>query len=145
MKKIIIMLAIAISSFTAFAAEENVSSTVLNSFNKEFSGAKDVQWTTTADYYKANFVYNGQNVNAFYHLDGELLALTRNISSLELPFSLQTSLKKNYSKFWISDLFEISNNEGTSYYITVENAGSKVVLKSNGTSKWETYKKMTKI
>ena len=54
MKKIIIMLAIAISSLTAFAGiafgkpmaaagEENVSATVLNSFNKEFKGAKDVQ------------------------------------------------------------------------------------------------------
>ena len=40
MKKIIIMLAIAISSLTAFAGEENVSSTVLNVFNKEFAGAK---------------------------------------------------------------------------------------------------------
>lgn len=145
MKKIIIMLAIAISSFTAFAGEENVSSTVLNSFNKEFSGAKDVQWTTTNDYYKAAFVYNGQNVNAFYQLNGELMALTRNISSLELPMSLQTSLKNGYSKYWISDLFELSNNEGTSYYITLENAQSKVVLKSNGTGKWSSYKKMTKI
>jgi hypothetical protein len=145
MKKIIIMLAIAISSFTAFAGEENVSSTVLNAFNKEFAGAKDVQWTTTSDYYKAAFVFNGQNINAFYHLDGELLGLTRNITSLELPISLQTNLKNNYSKYWISDLFELSNNDGTNYYITLESADSKVVLKSNGTGNWSSYKKMTKI
>jgi hypothetical protein len=145
MKKIISMLAIAISSLTAFAGEENVSSTVLNAFNKEFAGAKDVQWTNTNDYYKAAFVYNGQNVNAFYQLDGGLLAITRNISSLELPISLQTNLKNGYSKYWISDLFEVSNNEGTSYYITMENADSKIVLKSSGTGKWNTYKKMAKI
>ena len=145
MKKIIIMLAIAISSLTAFAGEENVSSTVLNSFNKQFTGAKEVQWTTTNDYYKAAFVYNGQNVNVFYQLDGGLIAMTRNISSLELPISLQTNLKNNYSKYWISDLFEVSNNEGTSYYITIENAETKIILKSNDTGKWHNYKKMAKI
>ena len=144
MKKIIIMLAIAISSLTAFAGDENVNSTVLNAFKKEFAGAKDVQWTSTDNYYKAAFVFNGQNVTAFYQVDGELIAMTRNISSLELPISLQTNLKNNYSKYWISDLFEISNNEGTSYYITVENADSKIVLKSDNT-KWNTFRKMTKI
>lgn len=145
MKKIIIMLAIAISSLTAFAGEENVSSTVLNAFNKDFAGAKDVQWTSTNDYYKAAFVFNGQSVNAFYQLDGGLIAMTRNISSLELPISLQANLKKNYSKYWISDLFEVSNNEGTIYYITMENADSKIVLKSSGTGKWNAFKKMAKI
>jgi len=145
MKKIIIMLAVAISSLTAFAREENVSTTVLNSFNKQFAGAKEVQWTTTNDYYKAAFVYNGQNVSAFYQLDGGLIAMTRNISSLELPISLQTNLKNNYSKYWISDLFEVSNNEGTSYYITIENAETKIILKSNDAGKWNNYKKMAKI
>ncbi|HKZ67414.1 MAG TPA: hypothetical protein VJ111_13700 [Chitinophagaceae bacterium] len=145
MKKIIIMLAVAVSSLTAFAGEKNVSATVLNSFNKEFAGAKEVQWTNTNDYYKAAFVYNGQNVNAFYQLDGGLIAITRNISSLELPINLQTNLKNSYSKYWISDLFEVSNNEGTSYYITVENADSKIVLKSSGAGQWNTYKKMAKI
>lgn len=145
MKKIIIMLAIALSSFSAFAGEENVSSAVLNAFNKEFAGVKDVQWTNADNYFKASFVFNGQSVSAFYQPDGELIALTRNISSLELPISLQTSLKNNYRQYWISDLFELSNNEGTSYYITVENADAKVVLKSDGAGNWSTFKKISKI
>lgn len=145
MKKIIITLAIAFSSFAAFAGEENVSSTVLNAFNREFAGVKNVQWTNTEDYYKASFEFNGQKVFAFYQFDGELIAMSRNISSLQLPISLQTSLKNNYKGFWISDLFELSNNDGTTYYITVENADSKLVLKSNGTGKWVSFKKAEKI
>jgi hypothetical protein len=145
MKKIIITLAVAISSLTAFAGEENVSSSVLKAFNKEFAGVKEVKWTTAENYYKAEFVFNGQNVTAFYQVDGEMMALTRNISSLELPISLQTNLKNNYSGYWISDLFEMSNSEGTSYYITMENADSKVVLKSVGSGKWTSFKKMSKI
>lgn len=145
MKKIIIMLAVAISSLTAFASDKNVSSNVLNAFNKEFSGVKDVQWTSTNDYYKAEFVYNGQNVNAFYKSDGNLLAVTRNITSLQLPINLQTSLKNNYNNYWITDLFEVSSDDGTSYYITVEKADSKVVLKSDGSGKWDVFKKIAKI
>ena len=49
----------------------------------------------------------------------ELMGLTRYISSLDLPISLQAGLKKDYSNYWISDLFEVSNSEGTGYYITL--------------------------
>jgi hypothetical protein len=145
MKKIIITLAIAISSLAAFATEEPVSSAVLNAFNKEFAGVKGVQWTNTDKYVKASFIFNGQNVNAFYDGDAQLIALTRNISSLQLPISLQSSLKNQYKGYWISDLFEMSNHDGTSYYITIENADSKFVLTSSGNSKWTTFKKAAKI
>ena len=118
MKKIIIMLAVTISSLAAFAGEENVNKKVLNAFNQEFAGAKDVKWTTNETFYKASFEFNGQYVYAFYQLDGELLAITRNISSLDLPINLQSSLKKHYQGYWISDLFEISNNEGTKGFTT---------------------------
>jgi len=144
MKKIIIMLAVTISSLAAFAGEENVNKKVLNAFSQEFAGAKDVKWTTNETFYKASFVFNGQYVYAFYQLDGELLAMTRNISSLDLPISLQTSLKKGYEGYWISDLFEISNNEGTKYYITMENADSKLVLKSTNAADWVSFKKSAK-
>jgi hypothetical protein len=145
MKKIIITVAIAISTFAAFATEEPVSSAVLNAFNKEFAGVKDVQWTSTDKYVKASFVFNGQSVNAFYDQEAQLIAMARNISSLELPISLQTSLKNQYKGYWISDLFEMSNHDGTSYYITIENADSKVVLTSSGNSKWTSFKKAAKI
>jgi hypothetical protein len=145
MKKIILMLAITISSFAAFAGEENVNTKVLNAFNREFTGAKDVKWTANKTFYKASFVFNGQYVYAFYQLDGELMAMTRNITSLDLPVKLQTGLKKGYEGYWISDLFEISNSEGTKYYITMEKANSKIVLKSTSDGSWNVFKKATKI
>ena len=144
MKKIILTLAIAISSFAVFAREVNVNATVLNAFNREFTEATDVQWSTGESFYKATFVFNTQHVAAFYNVEGELLAMTRNITSLDLPMGLQTSLRKEYSEYWISDLFEVSNTEGTQYYITMEKADSKITLKSTGNGKWKNYKKVTK-
>ena len=145
MKKIILMLAVTISSLAAFAGEENVDTKVLNAFNREFNNAKDVKWTANKTFYKVSFVYNDQYVYAFYKLDGELMAITRNISSLDLPIKLQTGLKKGYEGYWISDLFEISNAEGTKYYITMEKADSKIVLKSTSDGSWNVFKKSTKI
>jgi len=54
-------------------------------------------------------------------------------------------LKKNYSGYWISDLFEVAKNNGTSYYVTLENGDKKVVLTSANGSDWSTYKKDRKI
>ena len=88
---------------------------------------------------------NGAKVFAFYNMDGELMGLTRNISSAQLPVNLQTSLKRNYNGYWISDLFEVANNNGTSYYVTLENGDKKVVLTSANGSEWSTYKKDRKI
>lgn len=144
MKKILFILAVTISSITAFASE-NVNTKVLNAFSREFAGAKDVKWTVNETFYKASFVYNDQYVYAFYQLDGDLMAVTRNIRSLDLPLNLQKSLKKGHEGYWISDLFEISNSEGTNYYITMENAESKVVMKSTSGGDWNVYSKSVKL
>jgi hypothetical protein len=142
MKKIITTIAIAICSFSAFA-NGSVNQKVLDAFNNEFSSASEVEWSIGEDYYKASFNYNGKYVYAYYDGNGELLGLARNLSPVDLPMALQTNLKKNYAGFWVSDLFESVKNDETNYYITIENADSKVVLKSELNS-WSVYKKTKK-
>ena len=138
-------LAIAISSLAAFAGEENVNAKVLNAFKQEFTNANQVEWATGNNFYRASFIYNNKHVFAYYDMEGELLALTRYLSSTDLPLNLQTGLKKNYADYWISDLFEVSKNESTAYYITLENADGKVVLKSTGGNGWDVFKTFKKI
>jgi hypothetical protein len=144
MKKIIITLAIGFSTLCSFANDGNVSEKVLNAFKTEFSTAKEVAWTEGNNYFKAEFLFNENYVSAFFNADGELMAVTRYISSLDLPVSLQADLKKSYSNYWISDLFELSSNDATSYYITLENAGVKIVLKASPGDKWSVFQKSTK-
>ena len=144
MKKMILTLAIAVSTLSAFAGEENVSPKALNAFKTEFNTAKEVEWTVGNDYYKATFVYNEKHVFAYYNENGELLGLTRYLSPDDLPISLQVNLKKNYQGYWISDLFEVAKNEGTAYYLTLENADTKIVLKSSGNS-WGEHNKIKKV
>lgn len=144
MKQIILTLAIAISSFAAFAKDTKVNTIVLNAFNADFADAKEVNWSSGTGYYKASFQQNGQYVTAFYSLSGEMLGIARNISSLDLPMNLQGSLKKDYSGRWISELFEVTNQDGTSYYITLDQADTKITLKSVNGGSWSVYKKSTK-
>lgn len=143
MKKMIMTLVIVASSVFAFAGDVNVNENVLTAFNNEFTGAKDVKWIESDDYYKAEFVFNGQYISAFYSPSAELMGVARHISSLELPENLQARLKNDYADYWITGLSEVSTSDDTYYYITMENADAKLVLKSSG-KKWNTIKKATK-
>jgi hypothetical protein len=144
MKRLFVTLAIFAISLSSFAnPTDKVSAAALTSFNNTFKNITDVEWTVGDNFYKANFSLNGQYVNAFYDVNGEMLALTKNISSTQLPLTLQTSLKEQSKNFWIADLFEVANNEGTTYYVTLENGDTKLVLKSESND-WTTFKKIQK-
>jgi hypothetical protein len=146
MKKMVMILAVVLTTITttAFAGEITVKEQVLSAFKSEYANAQEVSWSVSNEYYKASFTLNSQKVFAFYSLDGEFMALTRYISSVQLPVTLQANLKKNHSDKWISDLFEVSNSDGTSYYITLEDADSITVLRSSGDNVWKTYKRSSK-
>jgi hypothetical protein len=144
MKRLLVTLTIALSfiSLRSFANDE-VSPRAIKSFNSSFKNATEVKWTITDDYFKADFALNGQYVSAYYDTEGKMMALTRNISSLQLPIALQAELKKSYDAYWISDVVEIANETGTAYYITLETADTQLVLKSEGDS-WSNFKKQRK-
>jgi hypothetical protein len=143
MKKIMMILALVLTVSTGFAftGEEAVNKQALEAFKSEFVGATDVNWTAGSNYYKAAFTLNDQKLFAFYNSQGEFIAVTRYISSFQLPLNLQTDMKKSYSNFWVSDLFEMATNDDTSYYLTMENADTKIVLKSTDGKEWSLYHK----
>lgn len=139
------MLVVVFTTATSFANDVNVNARVLQSFNEEFSSATEVSWTVGENYVKAEFVFNTQHITAFYTPDGELLGLARYISSVSLPVALQNTLKRDFSGYWISDLFEVTRNSGTSYYVTIENADVKMVLQAQPNEDWSLYKRSRKI
>jgi hypothetical protein len=146
MKKIMMLLAMVLTLTTtwAFAGEEAINKQALDAFKTEFANATDAAWTVGANFYKVTFTLNDQKLFAFYNSEGEFMAVTRYMSSLQLPLHLQSSLKKECSTGWISDLFEVSNSDGTAYYVTLENADTKVVLKSTDGGSWTVYQKSKK-
>ena len=147
MKKILLSAAFALSLVTSslFASPvPDINAKALTAFNNQFTNATDVEWSAGYDFYKATFLYNSNYVTAYYNTEGDFVATIRNITSSNLPLLLQTKLKSNYSDYWVTNLYELSKNEGTSYYITLENADQKIILKSAGDIDWTVNKKSNK-
>lgn len=145
MKQFILLIATALCSISAFATNPEVDPRVLASFKTEFASAKEVTWSASEDFFKAEFIFNDQYVSAFYSKEGELIGLSRNISSVDLPLNLQAGLKKAYGEYWISNLIEVTRSNSTSYYITVEDADTELVLKASAGEGWNLYRKTKKV
>jgi hypothetical protein len=146
MKKRILIFALMLTGFSYSFANptDGISKKVVAAFNEHFSNAHNIQWERKNNYLVATFSMNTDVMFAYYNVNGELMGVTRNILSDKLPIYQLISLKKNYSGYWISDLFEVNMNNATAYYITLENADEKLVLKSSDNKEWEVYSKEEK-
>ena len=131
---------------TAFATNtgDNVNARALSTFSRKFSDAKEVSWYKAENYYKATFKMNEQVYTAFISDQGEWMGVSRNLLSYQLPINLQSDLKKDYAQYWITELFEFATDEGTLYYLVVENGDQKVTLKTSGSASWSVFKKAKK-
>lgn len=146
MKKIAFVVGFLLAAVVSQAyPSEKVSPKVLASFKSEFSNAKEVEWETGNNYFKASFSLNEQKVFAYYDIEGHLISVARYISSFQLPVHLFSNVKNEYSNYWVSDLFEVSNSEGLHYYITLETADSKLILRSSNGGDWSTHSKNKKV
>jgi hypothetical protein len=125
---------------SSYAADIKTSPVVLQSFQSSFAGATEISWKQVGVLYKATFALNGQYTSAFYNTEGDLMAVTQNMSLTQLPKALQVNLKKELENSWITDLFVVNIEGENTYYVLIENADSKILLKSAGT-KWVTYQK----
>ncbi len=128
---------------TVSAAADPLDKQIELSFQKDFRNAKLISSEVNRHFTKITFKMNDMVLFAFYSDNGELLAVTRNILSSQLPLELMMDLKKNYSSYWITELFELNGDTQNCYYVSLEDADSKMVLRSNGND-WEVYQKTAK-
>lgn len=140
----LVVIAMFTISATFANSPETVNSKVLSSFSQEFAKATEVNWEKTETYYKATFKMNDQYMFAYYTNNGEIIGLSRNIFTSQLPLNLQSQLKKDYSDYWISELTEFAVNGETIYYAVLENGNQKVSVKSGDSREWSVLKKAKK-
>jgi len=146
MKKLVLLILIVVTTQLSFANDAPATtSSVIKTFNRNFYRATEVEWQSSEGYEKASFLLDNNFMNAYYTPDGELIAVVRNIISDQLPLKLLLELKKNYSGLWISELFEVVNGSDDQYYVTLENADEKLILKSKANKSWKLYQKLVKL
>ena len=137
--------ALLLTAGSTFATPTDDSNkTVEVAFHKDFKKAQLMASEVKTKFTKLTFKLNDVVMCAYYSDNGQLLAVTRNITSSQLPIQLLLEVKKNYSDCWITDLFELTGDGASNYYITVENTNQRITLRSNGTDHWDLYEKKTK-
>jgi len=140
-KKAAVMMALLLTLVTSYSfarPADSVNGEIKTSFKKNFQHAELMSTEAHEAFTKLTFKMNNVIMFAFYSNSGELLAVTRNITSSQLPITLLLSLKNDYNAYWITELFEFTGDNENCYYVSLESANAKVTLRSSGDS-WEVY------
>ncbi len=142
-----------ISLFTALLVLSNLafandgtkpSESLLKEFNRNFTQSSEVEWNVVGDYYKASFLSGGKYLTAYFDVFNNVESVSRNISTDMLPLMLQNNLKETLEEtVWVTDCFELFGQNGTEYYVVVENADEKIFYQSNQ-GDWEIFKRTEK-
>jgi hypothetical protein len=138
MKKLTIVLAVlvVVTGTSAFAnTGDKVTKAVQTAFQKNFSGALNVNWEVTDEFYFASFDLNGKTIDAAYNEKGELVGISRKLQLSDLPLNVYQSLKSDYAGYTIvNKVTEILYEGQTFYFATAEGANRILKLKcfSNG-------------
>ena len=76
---------------------------------------------------------------AYYDFQGNLIGVVHHMLTSALPADLSKDIKKRYSNYWVSELFQITNVDGVYYYIQLKNADETIVLSTEGSYGWLRY------
>ena len=141
MKKTILSLAIVLAVFsTAFAnSPTGRNDRAVAAFHKDFHKASNVSFVATDNYVMATFLMDKETLFAYYDFDGNLIGLVQHILTSSLPDNLRKDIKKHYGNYWVSELFQVTNDNGVYYYILLKNADENIVLSTEGTNSWHSY------
>jgi hypothetical protein len=115
------------------------SKDVPTSFHRNFRKAEVLSSEVKAKFTVVTFKLNDAIESAYYGEHGQLLAVIHNIVSSQLPADLQADLKSNYGGYWITELFELSADGQSGYYIALENADTRLTLHATADGVWEVY------
>jgi hypothetical protein len=134
MKKLKTVFAAALMLFatSAFAIKgpEKVSAVVKAAFEKNFTGAIEVNWVKKEGFYFASFQLDAKDVEAAYDESGELVGISRVIKTTQLPLGVSVAIASKFIDYRLAPTAtEITYDGQTNYYVLAEN--SKHVVKLN--------------
>lgn len=85
-------------------------------FEKEFTGAKNVQWSGNDEVSVVSFMFNNEMMRAWFTAEGEMAALQRNVNKGQMTFLSAKSLENLQAEQIVLQVVEI-NKDGDMYYL----------------------------
>ena len=134
MKKVIITLSMLMTvAVTSVFAKEgtDINQKVLTAFEKDFNSAKNVKWNRDGEYLKASFTIADMLTDAYYTEAGELVGSARYLLFEQLPLSVIHGYNKRFDESSVLSVLEITNEEGTSYRLWIEQGNKKIKIRAN--------------
>jgi len=136
MKKSIIVFSAILSviTATAFVGAKPGGNPAEATFQKEFNGATNVQWTEGKDVISAAFILSDSRIIAYFTSDGELLGTARNVLFNQLPLAVVKEINNRYGNAPIADIIEYTTGLQTYYgmYVDTPTKHLKVKITSEG-------------
>ncbi len=131
-------------SLTAFTAKADINQKVLTSFRSVFSKASNVKWTEYQDHYYVSFNQNDILIKANYDMTGNIMSSIRYYKEQHLPLNILCKIKKSYPSKSVDMVTEVSNQDGTAYFIQLKDDKGWTVVKSDETGSFEVTDKFSK-
>ena len=147
MKKLITFILVLTVAFTTTqAADIPVTENIKRSFSKEFSNANQVSWTWLAStgVFKAAFIFDGKELNAYFNKEGEFIGTSRYISKQQMPVIVGQQLEKEYKDYVVRTIIEHSTTDQTNYFITIEGKNKAAMIKATPSGALSRFKKLKK-
>lgn len=101
-------------------------------FAQQFAGAQHVKWTSLNDgYLRVTFLLNGVSAESFFDKDAELLGTVRNLFYSQMPLVVIQGLENRFGVATVIEIKEVTNIEGTSYRVVLEEKDKKYRVRLN--------------
>jgi hypothetical protein len=112
-------------------------------FIHQFPQATAISYKVTGLFTEVNFQWNDMKLQAFYDVEGNLLATCRPVAINNLPVAAQLSLKDQYPGSVSRDAIEYNDpNDGVSYYVTMIGPKTSYLLRVSTGGTISVFKKM---
>jgi len=143
MKKKILVLLLSVSGLMAIASPgDDVTSAVSESFEHKFGEDVPVSWKHIKDMYVGCFILNGQQTEAYFYDNGELMATGRNIGKNQLDEKTQTAINKKFEGCWIQQVYELTfTNQSPEHFLILGNIKFTAIVKVDHTGYVEVVQK----
>lgn len=116
--------------------QSQVPSVIVNSFQKAFPKAYDIEWEMEGENYKVEFEtgLRGNDHKAWYNKAGKLIRHKEEISVRSLPQKVSGKIKNDFPGYRLDDVSKISENGKVVYQLEVKKLKEewKVVYDSEG-------------
>lgn len=144
MKKIILSAAVMLTLFSATYAKmpDNITERAAVSFHRTFRKVSEVTTTVINNHVRVSFHQDNETKYAYYDFQGNLIGVVQHILTSSLPEDLQQDFMKHYANYWVTELFQVSTDDGVYYYLQLTNADETIVLTNEGSIGWHRF--MTK-